>query len=88
MSTLGDIVRQAEMERVKRMIVEYNDPMTGTKRMDTFTNCSRTLVNGLLNVEDEKTITSYLVSNVVKITCEKFEREKESGNIHGILLRE
>ena len=76
------------MERVKRMIVEYNDPMTGIKRMDTFANCSGTLVNGLLNVEDEKTITSYLVSNVVKITCEKFEREKESRNVHGILLRE
>lgn len=76
------------MERVKQMVIEYNDPMTGTKRMDTFANCSGTLVNGLLNVEDEKTITSYLVSNVVKITCEKFEREKESRNVHGILLRE
>ena len=76
------------MERVKRMVIEYNDPMTGAKRMDTFANCSGTLVNGLLNIEDEKTITSYLVSNVVKITSEKFESEEESGNVHGILLRE
>lgn len=65
------------MERVKRMVIEYNDPMTGTKRVDTFANCCGTLVNGLLNIEDETTITSYLVSNVVKITCEKFESKKE-----------
>lgn len=76
------------MERVKRMVIEYNDPVVGTKRMDTFANCSGTLVNGLLNIEDEKTITSYLISNVVKITCEKFESEEERGNVHGILLRE
>lgn len=68
------------MERVKRMVIEYNDPMAGAKRMDTFANCIGTLVNGLLNIEDEKTITSYLVSNVVKITCEKFGSLEESIN--------
>lgn len=68
------------MERVKRMIIEYNDPMTGTKRIDTFANCCGTLANGLLNIEDEKTITSYLVSNVVKITSEKFGSLEESIN--------
>ena len=66
------------MERVKKMVVEYNDPMTEAKRMDTFENCVATLHEGIISIEDEKTITSYLAQNVVKITSEKFGSLEES----------
>lgn len=65
------------MEKFKRLVIEYNDPMTGTKRMDTFANCFVKLSAELIYIEEEKTVTSYLASNIVKITCEKYASHQE-----------
>ncbi len=65
------------MEQFKRVVVEYNDLMTGTKRMDTFANCWVTRRNEFTEIDDDKAKTYYRTDTIIKITCEKYSREEK-----------